>query len=435
MSINDIRPTTIEGIKRLAKTISKRDDVAHSVGLDRASVRAGFSSHTNARRTLQASTIVLPPPIFSTFISVHWRNPKTRSRGNEIIEVALPKPLDEIIAAPQYKYAAGLRYFTRWASDLISCHMSTEGANSAIALACRAARTLQFMACTGLRPSSKTTPIRADFGRDLPGRDHGSSWYDPIEKRYLFVDEPYAAAVKDRQQERDAWSVGNRREIAKPLWAGMYYPEGGSELYLVSDGQKGLPLGPVLLALSCMPAPVVPENCKRVTTTDGELFRSPGEVLDAKEKAQKAKKMRGPRTTGNNAVAYRMVMASGRRPNAKMAVATHQRVGQLLKDVISATRQRAGIINRLASVRSELDNWVQLEYDHDALPNDVFFELYYHERNIVPDNEYGIAGRNLHIKRLEEAKGLIASSYPDCKPVRDLLRKLDLALQSLTSWK
>lgn len=106
-----------------------------------------------------------------------------------------------------------------------------------------------------------------------------------------------------------------------------------------------------------------------------------------------------------------------------------------MKDVISATRQRAGIVNRLASVRSELDDWVQLEYDSNTLPNDVFFELYYHERNIVPDDEYGIAGRSLHIERLQEAKALIASSYPDCKPVRGLLRKLDLAPQSLTSWK
>ncbi|MBB3312225.1 hypothetical protein FHT78_004001 [Rhizobium sp. BK196] len=434
MSVNDIRPTTIEGIKRLAKTISKQDDVAHSVGLDRASVRAGFSNYTNALRTLQASTIVPSSPVFFTFISVRWRNPKTKASGTEIIEVSLPKPLDEIIAARQYKQARGLGYFNRLASDLIHCQRNIESANSALALACKAARTLQFMASTGLRPSSKSMPIRGDFGRDLPGRDHGSSWYDPIEKRYLFVDEPYAAAVKDRQQERSAWSLRNRWEIAKPLWVGMYYPEGGSELYLISDGQKGLPLGPVLLALSRMPAPVVPENCKRVTMTDGELFRSPGELRDAEEKAQKAKEKRGPRATGNT-VPYRMVMASGRRPKAKMAIATHQRVGQLLKDVISATRQRAGIVNRLASVRSELDDWVQLEYDGNALPDDVFFELYYHERNIVPDDEDGIAGRSLHIKRLQEAMALIASSYPDCKPVRGLLRKLNLALQSLTSWK
>lgn len=211
------------------------------------------------------------------------------------------------------------------ASDLIHCQMNIEGADSALALACKAARTLQFMASTGLGPSSKSMPIRGDFGRDLPGRDHGSSWYDPIEKRYLFVDEPYAAAAKDRQQEHSAWSLPNRWEIAKPLWAGMYYPEGGSELYLISDGQKGLPLGPVLLALSRMPAPVVPENCKRVTVTDGESFRSPGEVRDAKGKAQKKKQARGPRTTGNT-VPYRMVMASGRRPNVRMAIATHQRV-------------------------------------------------------------------------------------------------------------
>ncbi|MGO7036512.1 DUF5623 domain-containing protein, partial [Rhizobium ruizarguesonis] len=353
---------------------------------------------------------------------------------NEIIEVSLSKSLDEIIAARQYKQVRGLGHFKRWASDLIYCQMNIESADSALGLACKAARTLQFMAATGLMPSSKSMPVGGEAGRGIPGRDHGSSWYDPATKRYLFVDEPYAAAVKDRQQERGAWALRNNWEIAKPLWAGMYYPEGGSELYLLSDARKGLPVGPILLALARLPDPVVPDNCKRVTVADDELFRSPGETRDAKAKALKAKQERGPRATGTT-IPYRMVMASGRRPNAKMAIETHKRVGQLLKEVLTATRQRAGVAKRLGSVRSELDDWAQLEYDYNALPNDVFFDLYYRERVIVPEEEYGVAGQSLHIARLQEAKALIASAYPDCPPVRGILRKLDLALQSLTAWK
>ncbi len=433
MSVQDVTPTTIEGIKRLARDISKHDGVAHSIGLDRASSRAGFSNYQHARRSILASSTTSVTSEFSTFISVYWRDPKTKVSGNQIIEVSLSKALDDIIPSRNYKHARGLAYFTRSASDLIYCEM-TNDSSSALALACKAARVLQFMAATGLQPSSKAMPVSDGRGSGLPGRDHGSSWFDSESRRYIYVDEPYAAAVKDRQDERADWARRNGWEVARAIWPGMYYPEGGSELYLATDRKKGLPIGPVLSGMSRIQAATVPENCKQVHVPDGGYFRSPGQERDATAKVLKLKQKRPPRATPHT-VPFKMVMASGRRPNAKMAVAIHQRVGQLLKDVLTATRDRAGVANRIGSVRSELDDWVQMEYDHDALPNDVFFELYYRERVTVPDDERGVAGREVHIERLIEAKELIGSAYPDCEPVRNLVRKLDLAVKSLTSWK
>ncbi|QRM45137.1 DUF5623 domain-containing protein [Rhizobium sp. BG4] len=433
MSVHDVTPTTIEGIKRLARDISKHDGVAHSIGLDRASSRAGFSNYQHARRSILASSTTTIASEFSTFISVYWRDPKTKISGSKIIQVALPKALDEIVPSRNYKHARGLAYFKRSASDLIYCEMTSDS-SSALALACKAARALQFMAATGLQPSSKAVPVSDGRGSGLPGRDHGSSWFDPESRRYIYVDEPYAAAVKDRQDERADWGRRNGWEVARAIWPGMYYPEGGSELYLATEGKRGLPIGPVLADLSHIQAATVPENCKQVHVPDGEYFRSPGQERDANAKVLKPKQKRPSRAAADT-VPFKMVMASGRRPNAKMAVPTHQRVGQLLKDVLSATRDRAGVANRLGSVRSELDDWVQMEYDHEALPNDVFFELYYRERVTVPDDERGLAGRDVHIERLMEAKELIGSAYPDCQPVRALLRKLDLAVQSLMNWK
>lgn len=436
MSTANITPTTIDGIKRLAKTLSKREGVPHSIGLDLASVRAGYANYTNARRVLMASTTSTRPN-FKTFISVWWRDPKTKARGTEIVEVSLPMPLDDVVETRHFKNARGLWNFKRWAPDLIVCQTNPQSEDGAISVACTAARTLQFMAATGLKPSkSDALPGGGGTGR-LPGRDHCSSWFDPATKRKIILDEPYAAAVADRQQERDAWAERNNWQIVKSAWGGIYFPDGGCELYLLSDRKKGGDLETIEAVLSTLDAPVVPENCRRIATNDAEPFRTPGEIKMEAEKAEKASMPKATRVVGkaSNSVPYKMLFSSGARPNAKMPIERHSQVGRLLKEVLTATRGRAGVTKRIDLVRSELDNWVQLEYDRKTLPSSVFFDLYYHEKVEVPDAARGVLGRVEHIERLQSAKAILLSEYPDSKPLRDLTKKIDLAIKSLETWR
>tara|TARA_R110002051_G_scaffold6914_2_gene32682 strand:+ start:19747 stop:21051 length:1305 start_codon:yes stop_codon:yes gene_type:complete len=433
MSVFDIKPTTIVGIKRLASNISKREGVAHSVGLDQAAVCAGYANYKNALRTLNSSAIVAPSPHFSIFISVFWRNPGTKERGTEIIEVSLPKTLDRIIDARRYKYVRGLWNFRRVADDHLLCQAGIERRDIALAEACRAARALQFMAATGLRPSSRRTPPGYYGQNKIPGLDHGSGWYHPGTKQQVFVDEPYAAAVVGLQDDRAAWAERNGWEITKPDWLGMYYPDGGCELYLLSNLKNGHPAASVVSGLEDIGAPLVPESCNRVLVPEGEQFCSPGEILAANLGALKPSET-GKTKGSANTVGYRMILASGRRPKAKMAVGKHEEVASLLKDVLSATFQRPGVYKRVGLVRSELDDWVQIEHDREALPNDVFFNLYYHHRREVPEDEYGAAGKAVHIARLQRARDILTSEYPDCRPVRNMSDKLALAIKSLQAW-
>lgn len=436
MSTANITPTTIDGIKRLAKTIAKLDGVPHAVGLDRASIRAGYANYTNARRVLASSTTAIPPS-FKIYISVWWRDPKTKARGTEIVEVSLPKSLDEIVETRHFKNARGLWNFKRWASDLIVCQTNPQSEDGAISAACTAARALQFMAATGLKPSkSDALPGGGGTGR-LPGRDHCSSWFDPVTKKKVTLDEPYAAAVSDRQLERAAWADRNNWQIVKSAWGGIYYPDGGSELYLLSDRKKGTALEPIEAVLSTLGAPVVPESCRRIATTDAEPFRTPGEIQMEAEKAAKALMPKTARVASkaSNAVSYKMVLASGTRPKGKMPVEKHSEVGKLLKGVLTATWSRVGVSKRVDQVRSELDNWAQLEYDRSVLSNNDFFNLYYHERFDVPEAERGAGGRVHHVERLQSAKAILVNEYPDCRPLRDLTKKLDLAIKSLEAWR
>lgn len=55
--MTDITPTTIIGIKRLAKTLSRRDAVSHTVALDLAAQAAGFSNFKHASKALERSKL------------------------------------------------------------------------------------------------------------------------------------------------------------------------------------------------------------------------------------------------------------------------------------------------------------------------------------------------------------------------------------------
>ncbi|MES2042563.1 MAG: hypothetical protein V4475_01740 [Pseudomonadota bacterium] len=45
-------PTTLEGIKRLAKQIKRRDDCRHAIALNSAAAQAGFANFPDAHRKL-----------------------------------------------------------------------------------------------------------------------------------------------------------------------------------------------------------------------------------------------------------------------------------------------------------------------------------------------------------------------------------------------
>lgn len=51
-TLSNLRPSTIDGIKRLAARLRVEQNISHTVALDRASVQAGFHNYVHARRML-----------------------------------------------------------------------------------------------------------------------------------------------------------------------------------------------------------------------------------------------------------------------------------------------------------------------------------------------------------------------------------------------
>lgn len=437
MSTHDLRPTTIIGIKSLARDIHKSDGIPHGNALDKAAAQAGYSNFTHARRALisTAASPAVPISLAAIFVTMRWRDSETKASGYETVRVALNKTLDDMIRPTQYRHDRWLGYFKRWAGDHLVSDRIAASIDNARRTACGAARTLQFMCATGLRPSSsdKTAPTGHGDTR-IPGRDHASTWYDPHSKTYIALDEPYSAAVRDRQEERRDWSARHNWDVARASWAGMYNPDGGCEMYLMSDRVKGYPVRSVEEALARIAPPIVAASCDLVTLPDGKRFESLGEI--GQRTARKVPAAERKPRAGNSSVPYSMILSgSGRRPDRRMSIGGHSAVGALLKKVIAGSYGRAGVKKRIESVRCELDDWVQIEYDDKELPSSQFFELYYRDPSALPAGEKGAAGKEINLQRLAEAKAILEREYPDCAPLRRLFSKIDAAAKSLQQWK
>jgi hypothetical protein len=301
---------------------------------------------------------------------------------------------------------------------------------------CAAARVFHFMDATKLRPSQGYSRVfpGGDFINAIPGHDHDSVWYDPKTRRYLFADEPYEGAAEGRKPEREAWAKRHGFVIVKPEWAGMYAPDLGSRLYLVTDKTKGIPLSTVAASLNMLPSPIVESTWNGESAPMNPFFVSPGTAAKAaavKDKPQAPHKLNGQR----NSVEYvQTLVGPRRRPVGRMPIESHAEAGRLLKSVLVVAYNRKGVYKRINSIRCELDEWVQREYSDNELPSEQFNKLYYKETGATFSRSITESERKSHAESLAQVKKILGKHYPDCSPLRTLLKKVDAAVGSLTSW-
>lgn len=432
MSKKAVRPSTLDGIKRYAKTLKASLGVRHAAALDAAAVAAGFQNFINARRQLGGKSRTTPSHM--AYVTTYWRARETGQSGQETLPVPLATPLAELVNPAHLRSARHFRGFRFAAADHLTRNLNAASQSDARRLVCAAARTLAFMEATGLRPSaghSRAYP-RGRVQNAVPGKDHYSEWYDPKTRTYVFVDEPYTGGEQDIPEDRLSWANNHGWEIVRTSWAGMYYPEGDCALYLAADKRTDHRLKAMLAALDSLVPPVVEAGWNGESTPVVPPFLSPA----AKAKAQAPKPMpqsqgkRAPRAT----VPYRMALqrTERRRPAKRMPIEAHVEVGERLKSVIAQCRDRRGVCNRLKRVRCDLDDWVQCEYNRSELSDDKFFGLYYREDSSASGRPgVGQALADSQIVELERAKTLLVQHYPDCAPLRAMIKNIDAAIQAL----
>lgn len=436
MSSEAIRPSSLDGIKRLAKKL-KGEHPIHARALDAAAQAAGFQNFRHASNVLStAPKLGKSLPGHRTFLTAYWNEREGGASGRETLTISLSAPWIDLITPLQLRNHRALVHFRAEGPDHLARGQLVHSQSGARRAVCAAARALHFMDATKLRPS-KSHSRAFPGGRSsnaIPGHDHYSIWYDREMKRYLFVDEPYEAAVESKAQERLAWATKHGFIVVKPEWAGMYAPDVGSRLYLVADGAKGIPLEPIATALNKLPAPIIEEAWNGESAPIAPLFVSPGAVAKAEIEKSKPKAPRKPSGQRNSVSYVRTFVGPQLRPKGRMPIEMHAEVGRLLKSVLVGTYHRKGVYNRVNAIRSELDDWAQCEYNHAELPNEQFFELYYRESGSTFSRLLTAVERERHTQSLTQVKKLLSEHYPECPPLRSLLKKVDGATASLQSW-
>lgn len=439
MSSESIRPSTMDGIKRLANSIKVERGIKHLPALEVAARLAGFQNLKHAQNVLKnGGDRANTRTGHRVYLTVYWRDKESDTSGRETLIIRLATLWSDLVTVAQLDYHRALTHFQPEGPDHLARRDMVQSQSQARRAICAAARTLQFMDTTKLRPS-KSHSRAFPAGRSsnaVPGRDHYSIWYDRESKRYLFADEPYEPVAEAKAAERAAWSERHEFDIVKPSWPGMYNPDGGSRLYLIADSKKGVPLAPTVAALNRLPAPIVEAAWNGESAPSTPIFFSPGTIARseaaAKLPAMETRKVtRGPRST----VGYvQTFVGPQRRPKGRMPIEVHAQVGKLLKSVLAASYNRKGVYNRVNGIRSELDEWTQREYSYDELPNEQFFELYYHESGSSFAHTVSLDERTLHVGSLEQVKQILTQHYPDSPPLRALMKKVDASIGSMQTW-
>jgi len=415
MTTTQIRPTSIDGVKRLATGIRRQSGIPHHDALDRAAAAAGYANFTDARRRIGSE-----PQRHPVFITAYWRDEDGRT-GRETLHVEISLPLVDIVTPGELKNARGLAAFRFDAGDHLETTRDGRSQLSAREIICAAARTLAFMQATGLRTGGRVPRAFKSAADGLPGRDHVDYWRDPVTGAAVMTDEPYVPSVVSREVERRAWAEGRGFGIEDVSWAGMYYP-GNCRLMLVSEAHPPQ-MSRWSSALDRLASPSTADAWTGESAAYLPIFVSPGRAASGKAKRGRPKPVAsGTRRRG--AVSFgRMFVGADWRPDARIPVDDHREIARLLQGLLATAGNRT-LYRQIDHVRSTLDEWVQREYSTAELSNDAFHQLYYSSGKSSP----------LPVSRsqaIDRVRALIEQHYPECRPRTSILRWIEKAAMRL----
>ncbi|SCX28585.1 hypothetical protein DSM25558_4510 [Agrobacterium sp. DSM 25558] len=423
-----VRPTTLDGIKRLASQIRKEQGLKHALALDLAANAANYANFRNAQRVFNAAVPADSPPY--VLLTRYWMDTTGRRSGRETLRINLPRPLLEIYWKPELKKVRGLEEFRKVANDHFVCDLVDPSQSYARERLCTSERSLRFMEHTGLRPlrNPQKAYQNGSVNDELPDRDHTTLWVDPASGQFILIDEPYAQSPDE--EARAAWAIRTGWRVAKTSWPGMYNPY-SCDLYVATDGRSGYDLDGLLARIEAMPAPLVEADWPGESVSSWDTFISP---LAKNALDRRRARCRGtiyPVASAMTIPCSYSVGSSRRRPAGELGVAGHIEVGRIIKAVLRSNHRPYGAYRRLNSVRSTLEGWMSLEIGRGQLNGPEFFEVYYTEvEGDAPYLEMAKSPQDVVVMLLH-LKQKLKAGYPDCAPLRQQLHRIDMSV-SLT---
>ncbi len=421
----DVRPSTLEGVKRLATQIRKERGIKHANALDLAARAANCANYTHAQRTLPA--VGRRTEQHYVLLTVYWSDRDTYDIGRETYRIELPRPVLEICSKADLKEVRGFSWLRMVAPDHFVSDSLAQSQFSARNIIGKAERSLRFMQHTGLRPSRDSKAAYPDRTQDteLPDADHSTDWYDPATGQFILVDEPYSNVPDD--PERVAWAKRHGWHLRMSTWPGMYNPY-QCGLYVATDGRQGFDFDALMAKIDAIPAPTVGDDWVCESVPNHDVFVSPAAQTKQDRRRARSKGTVIPMATDTTIPYNAMFGRARRRPTGAMGVPGHIEMGRILKAVIHSKHRPWGAHQRLDSVRSTLEDWMALEISKGDLDGPEFFDVYYHD----PDSEGPYAeaaqSRGGLISILGELKTMLQGAYPDCAPLRQQLHKIDMSV-------
>lgn len=424
----NIKPSTINGIKRLAKQLKKAHYISHSEALDLAAQKASFENFAHARNRLQS------PSHFKSshqlFFSVFWRDLEQKSTGREVLEIELSTPLLNIATKREFKRARALGDFRLALPDhFVNDHIS-HSQEMAQELICKAVRTLRFMEATGLKPSKdfEAAYPNRDYNNRLPKSDHATDWFDPKAGQFILIDEPYLEPVVDG--ERAEWARKHNWHLEVSAWPGMYYP-GMSNMFVSTDASTGYDIRSLMAKIDDIPTPATQERWTGTSNKGHAIFFSPL-CITPQDKRKTTATGTMFRMPGNKTVPLRSWDApeNERRPNAVMSIESHLQAARIINAVEHSDAKPRAVNRRLISIKGRLEDWFFAEHEREVTDK---FDLFYYggiDRNdslvLKASSSKGV------ISLLQELKDLLSDEYIDCKPLRSMIGKLDTSISMTT---
>lgn len=412
MHIPSIPPSTLDGIKRRAKSIKRERNVPHHQALDASAREAGYENIRHAQSALAGAN-----DQHTVYLTCYWvkRGGTFADRGRETLSVPLALPLEQVVSRHQLDHARHLAGFRLESIDHVERKTDVDSQDSARSELRRAARTLQFMAATGLRPATtrrERWPTLSKFER-LPGGDHYSLWLSARGRCWVYMDEPYEKAELG---ERLPWARQRGMHMIRPSWDGLYSPGRTLPFLFCLDGDFAALLS---TKLPTLPRAGDESGWKWISDRYSSRFLSPARI--ASGKPQRVRPMPAPHgIERNGALPYgRPVGGSSSmwRPAARMSLESHLAIGPLFRALaVSGLDHR--VTMPLAKMQSLLDDWLQMEYPGSEMSAEQFHAAYY-GASAAP-----LESPAQQLAAIRTIQKVLADGYKQCRPRDELLRRL-----------
>jgi hypothetical protein len=414
MATTTVAPSTVDGIKRLAKKIKRAQSIPHHEALALASKQAGFQNLRHAQKQL-----ALASDVFPVYLTAYWR--ENRTGGRETVRVLLPRALPSLIQPRQVRFGRNLERFKMVADDHLERAVDVDGQARAKEQLARAAETLHFMAVTGLRPAAtekEWEPMR--FFSKMPERDHGSEWISRETGEWVYLNEPYPY----KHDLGGPWAVQHQLATVSSSWKGLYYPGAAVPTLFCQSPETADRLHRELEQLARRGDAVAGSEAGPYWVR----YASPSQLASKRRLAPRA--MPAPRGIAQKGAlpygASRGGEKSDWRPAERMALDLHLQIGPTLAGLMNGAMPDLAY-RRIRRVRSTLDDWIQMEYPTDVeMSSQQFGEAYYGHSHL-PSFEDAPA----QLRALDDVVGKLMAGYADCRPRSEIVNQLGEARASI----